>query len=378
MPGAQENMAGERDPLAGGLLGEGGAAPPTDGSHATRGALRSRACARFPVWAPPPALFMYGAERLTSGVSLWGAGVGRPGGMGRVRAAALGVAAIFLLAAATVVSMHQGGVRHDLAQLSTHVAGAQQLYQIGDQEYLSMSSGSVEDVADEVGKKLGKELILLKKIEKAAKKGQKVFIKVEAGPIGIRGAPGPKGDPGPQGFQGPRGPRGYQGPQGPQGDKGPIGVGGVKGEDGDDGPHGDTGDIGKQGPPGPKGRRGREGRRGPEGPVGKNGDPGAPGKQGDSGPRGMQASEGARGPKGPPGPPGTPGINGDEGQGGDKGAPGPKGDPGQTGQAGAAGPQGEAGKSMCGIGTQLGMKMCCGEINSDAIQVLFPTTSQPL
>ena len=125
-----------------------------------------------------------------------------------MRAAALGVAALFVLAAATVVSMRQGGagVRHELAQLSTHVASAQQLYQIGDQEYLSMSSGSVEDVAEEVGKKLGKELILLKKIEKAAKKGQKVFIKVEAGPIGIRGAPGPRGDPGPQGFQGPRGP----------------------------------------------------------------------------------------------------------------------------------------------------------------------------
>jgi hypothetical protein len=29
-------MAGEREPLAGGLLGAGGAAPPTDGSRATR------------------------------------------------------------------------------------------------------------------------------------------------------------------------------------------------------------------------------------------------------------------------------------------------------------------------------------------------------
>ena len=291
------------------------------------------------------------------------AGVGR--GVGRMQAGALALCALCVIAAA--MTMHWNGA-HELGQLATRAGDTQKLYQIGDQEYLSMSSGSVEDIADEVGKKLGKELIMLKNIEKAARKGKRVFVKVEAGQIGVRGSPGPTGYLGPKGFPGPRGPRGYRGKQGPQGDKGPVGIKGVKGDDGDDGPHGDKGKTGKRGPPGPKGRRGREGRRGPEGSVGKNGDPGPPGANGAPGPRGASAQEGQRGPKGPPGPPGGPGLKGDEGPGGDKGAPGPKGEDGPDGKAGGAGVKGDPGKSMCGISTQLGKKMCCGEVDPSALE----------
>jgi len=294
--------------------------------------------------------------------------------MGRARSTVLGVAALCVLAAATTLSLHRAGAGVLLERAApasrgaTYASTTQQLYQIGDQEYLSMNTGSVEDIADEVGKKLGKELIMLKSIEKAARKGKRVFVKVEAGNIGVRGNAGPKGYFGPKGFQGPRGPRGYQGPQGPRGKKGPTGIQGVKGDDGDDGPHGDKGDQGKRGPPGPNGRRGREGRRGPEGSVGVPGKPGISGLQGESGPRGPAAAGGLRGPKGSPGPPGPAGRAGDPGPGGDKGAPGSQGMAGSNGKSGPSGQRGDAGKSMCGIGTQLGAKMCCGEIDASQLQ----------
>ena len=299
-------------------------------------------------------------------------GAGR--GTGRKHAAAVGIAALCLLAFSTLLSLHrESNSAMELADPHTESAGeyagsTQKLYQIGNQEYLSMNTGSVEDIADEVQKKLGKELIMLKKIEKAANKGKRVFIKIEAGQIGKRGGPGPQGDAGPMGFQGPRGPRGWRGPQGPRGDTGPIGIKGPKGQDGDDGEHGDTGDPGPVGPAGPSGRRGREGRRGPEGSLGKNGDPGPPGKEGPSGKRGAAGADGARGPKGPPGPPGKPGRAGDEGAPGDKGATGATGQQGSQGKPGAAGPPGDAGTSVCGINTQLGKQMCCGKVEPNDIQ----------
>jgi len=80
-----------------------------------------------------------------------------------MRAGALALCALCVIAAAMV--MHRNGA-HDLEQLATRAQDTQPLYQIGDQEYLSLSSGSVEDIADEVGKKLGKELIMLKNIER--------------------------------------------------------------------------------------------------------------------------------------------------------------------------------------------------------------------
>lgn len=293
-------------------------------------------------------------------------GIGR---RGQALLAALGVAGLCAVAAAMALNRNGSAVLEDLSASSSgrSAAGTEQLYQIGDQEYLALKTGSVEDMADEVGKKLGKELIMLKKIEKAAAKGKRVFVSIEAGQVGARGRPGPKGYTGPVGFQGPRGPRGYRGPRGPRGDTGPQGIKGIKGEDGDDGPHGDKGDTGNRGPPGPKGRRGREGRRGPEGSVGKNGNPGPPGRLGAPGPRGPAAADGLRGPQGPAGPPGPDGRNGDQGAGGDKGPPGPQGDPGSDGVAGPRGPKGDAGKSMCGISSQLGMKMCTGEIDAAAI-----------
>ena len=256
------------------------------------------------------------------------------------------------------------------AAMTTYAAapGAAELYQIGDQEYLAMKTGSVEDIADAVGKRLGKELIMLKRVEKAAAKGKRVRVDIEAGQIGQRGRSGPRGYDGPQGFPGPRGPRGFRGPRGSRGDTGPVGIKGVKGDDGDDGPHGDPGRTGKRGPAGPKGRRGREGRRGPEGAVGRNGKPGPPGKIGASGRRGPPASDGLRGPKGPPGPPGPPGRAGDDGVVGDKGAPGPQGDEGAQGKYGPRGRPGEMGRSMCGISTQQGMKMCCGEVDASELQ----------
>jgi len=297
------------------------------------------------------------------------------GVMGRLRSTALGFAVLCVLAAATTLSLQKAGAGELLERTAPAGRGAsefamstQQLYQIGDQEYLSMSSGSVEDIADEVGKKLGKELIMLKKIEKAAAKGKRVFVKVEAGQIGTRGRSGPKGYLGPTGFQGARGPRGYRGSQGPRGDKGPTGIKGVKGDDGDDGPHGNKGDTGSRGPPGPKGRRGREGRRGPEGSVGSNGLPGPNGLQGEPGPRGPAAAAGLRGTKGVPGPAGSAGRAGDPGVGGDEGAPGAPGMNGANGVSGPPGIKGEAGKSMCGIGTQLGHKLCCGEVDPSDLQ----------
>ena len=83
----------------------------------------------------------------------------------------------------------------------------------------------------------------------------------------------------------------------------------------------------------------------------------------------MGASHGSHLPECRDNPPGTPGIKGDEGQMGDKGAPGPQGDDGADGKGGAPGPPGDSGKSMCGIGTQLGMKMCCGEIDPNQLKV---------
>ena len=101
---------------------------------------------------------------------------------------------------------------------------SQQLYQIGDQEYLAMNTGSLEDVAMDVEKMLSKEQALLGRIDKRAAEHQRVLVNIEAGQIGQPGPPGPKGDPGPKGFDGARGPRGPKGPTGDRGPQGPIGL----------------------------------------------------------------------------------------------------------------------------------------------------------
>lgn len=225
-----------------------------------------------------------------------------------------------------------------------------------------MNTGSPEDVAMDVERLMAKEQVLLKKIATRAKKHQRVQIEVEAGQIGPRGPPGPPGYKGPQGFRGPRGDRGPQGPKGPQGPTGPKGIKGLKGDDGDSGDHGDQGDVGPVGPQGPDGRRGREGPRGEEGPPGKSGPPGAPGANGLMGPMGPPAAgEGLRGPQGPTGPQGPPGRDGDPGLDGAKGAPGPQGPAGPDGAPGTKGVDGKDGKSVCGLNTNLGKNVCCGE-----------------
>ena len=99
----------------------------------------------------------------------------------------------------------------------------EQLYQIGDQEYLAMNTGSLEDIAMDVQKMLSKEQILLTKIDKRAKDHQRVLVDIQAGQIGPSGPPGPKGYPGPKGFEGARGARGPKGPPGERGPQGPIG-----------------------------------------------------------------------------------------------------------------------------------------------------------
>ena len=86
------------------------------------------------------------------------AGPGR--GMGRTQAAAfLGAAALCLLGVATTYLMmdSQDSAASEIEQhLGTapgsedYESSTQQLYQIGDQEYLAMKTGSVEDIADEV------------------------------------------------------------------------------------------------------------------------------------------------------------------------------------------------------------------------------------
>jgi len=235
------------------------------------------------------------------------------------------------------------------------------LYQVGDQEYLSMDSGTPEDMAMSVSKMLSKEMITLKKIEKEAKKHRRVRIDIQAGQIGVRGSPGPMGYPGPKGFPGPRGPRGYTGERGDRGKPGIEGIKGPKGVDGDKGPHGPTGEQGERGPPGLPGRMGREGERGPEGDLGKSGDPGVPGKPGAPGEEGSRTSDGGdRGPAGPPGPPGPPGSDGTEGLRGPKGPQGQQGQTGKNGPPGPPGPPGRNGKSLCGIESTLGKDLCCG------------------
>jgi hypothetical protein len=237
-----------------------------------------------------------------------------------------------------------------------------ELYQIGDQEYLAMNSGSVEDLALSIEKIVAKEKVLLKQVAKRANKHAHVDIDIKAGQIGVRGRPGPRGYRGPKGFPGPRGYRGATGEQGPRGDTGPMGIKGVKGEDGSQGPHGNNGNKGAKGPQGPRGRRGREGRRGEEGKLGKNGPNGAPGDMGVMGIPGPAAYEGVRGPPGPPGPPGLAGYAGPPGIGGDMGPPGAKGNDGAPGAQGKQGIPGVAGKSQCGIATTVGKQMCCGSV----------------
>lgn len=224
-------------------------------------------------------------------------------------------------------------------------------------------------MALEVERALSKEQVLLKKIDKRAKKHQRVSIDVVAGQIGKRGPPGPMGYEGEQGFQGERGARGPQGYRGPTGPVGPEGIKGVEGNDGKQGLTGPVGSRGATGPAGPQGRKGREGGRGEEGPIGPNGEPGKPGKMGRMGPPGPPAEgAGARGPTGPPGPVGPPGINGNPGRSGGEGNRGPNGMDGSPGRRGAQGLLGREGKSQCGLGTNLGKRLCYGELAPTAFK----------
>jgi len=236
------------------------------------------------------------------------------------------------------------------------------LYQIGDQEFLAPSQGGVEDMALEVERALAHEQKLLKKIDARATKHQRVDIDVVAGQIGKRGGPGPRGYMGPKGFPGPRGYRGPRGYMGARGIQGIQGIKGVKGDDGKTGPTGKTGPVGPRGPQGPLGRRGREGLRGPEGTVGPNGAPGKPGKMGEMGPPGPPASVGKTGLRGPRGPRGPPGIDGVDGQRGPQGPRGKKGMDGDTGPRGYSGYTGDRGKSQCGLASDRGKRICCGEV----------------
>jgi hypothetical protein len=241
--------------------------------------------------------------------------------------------------------------------------------QIGDQEFLAPSQGGVEDMALEVERALAKEQALLKKIDVRAKKHQRVDIQVVAGQIGKRGPPGPVGYPGEQGFEGERGPRGDRGYRGATGIRGIPGIKGLKGFDGPTGDQGPQGDKGATGPPGPAGRRGREGARGDEGPLGPNGKPGKPGNMGKMGPPGAPAQgPGTAGPPGKQGPPGPPGVVGSDGRSGPEGPRGANGMDGSTGHRGNPGLQGRPGKSECGLGTNLGKRLCMGEVVSSAFR----------
>mmetsp|Transcript_63071 Transcript_63071/g.150489 ORF Transcript_63071/g.150489 Transcript_63071/m.150489 type:complete len:622 (-) Transcript_63071:49-1914(-) len=263
-----------------------------------------------------------------------------------------GVAAAVALAALACVAVTSWSVK-------TAVPAA--LYQIGDQEYLPMPSGSVEDTAVEVQKILNDESILLKKVEKRARKNHPVTVDIEAGQIGKRGRGGPVGYVGPVGFPGARGSRGVQGYRGVRGDRGITGIKGVKGIDGEQGFDGDKGNQGEKGPPGSPGRRGREGRRGKEGALGVDGVMGAFGTAGEMGEGGaMGKGPGQRGNPGPAGPPGKAGRDGDPGLPGGPGPVGPNGANGQDGAQGPAGITGPAGKSVCGIASTVGKTMCCG------------------
>ena len=70
-----------------------------------------------------------------------------------------------------------------LMQASPGAAQTQQLYQVGDQEYLPLNEGSPEDMAMEIEKIMAKEKVLLGKIQTRAKKHQRVEIRVEAGQV---------------------------------------------------------------------------------------------------------------------------------------------------------------------------------------------------
>eukprot|EP00960_Hanusia_phi_P059094 764074-Hanusia_phi.AAC.5 len=93
------------------------------------------------------------------------------------------VAAAALVGILNLAANHQ--VRHESLMQKTFPAAApeQQLYQVGDQEYLPLNEGSPEDMAIEIEKIMAKEKVLLGKIKERAKKHQRVEIRVEAGQV---------------------------------------------------------------------------------------------------------------------------------------------------------------------------------------------------
>ena len=93
-----------------------------------------------------------------------------------------------LIAAAALIGVlnitFNGQVKEaSLMQTSPGAAQTQQLYQVGDQEYLPLNEGSPEDMTMEIEKIIAKEKILLAKLQKRAKKHRRVEIRVEAGQV---------------------------------------------------------------------------------------------------------------------------------------------------------------------------------------------------
>jgi len=235
-----------------------------------------------------------------------------------------------------------------VAPMDDRTAATEELDQVGANTFLNPGKEEEKTVKERIAE-------LTKKV-KAFRKEQKRFmdkvlhpavvnIKVENGPIGLRGKRGKRGPDGPRGNTGAtgrpgvKGPKGNPGPQGLDGYAGPEGFPGPQGAQGKPGGKGDPGEEGPRGPPGPiglPGQRGPAGVAGQPGLRGLDGSPGAPGKPANpaAGPRGAPGPEGQAGPAGVPGPQGPPGANGGAGT---RGAPGPNGAIGQVGARGKMG-----------------------------------------